>query len=82
MDLLLSIVVGLIAGWLAGVIMKGSGYGMIGDIVIGAIGGVIGGWIFGFLGIAVYGTLGAIIVAIVGAIVLIYIVRMVAGSSK
>lgn len=79
MDIILSLVVGLISGWLAGIIMKGSGYGVIGDIILGALGGVIGGWIFGLLGIGFYGTLGAIIVSVVGAVVLVYIVRLIKG---
>lgn len=76
MDLLLSIIVGLISGWLAGVIIKGSGYGLIGDIIIGAIGGVVGAWIFGLLGIAFYGTLGAIIVSVIGAAVFLAVIRL------
>lgn len=79
MDLLLAIVVGLISGWLAGVIMKGSGYGVVGDILLGIVGGVIGSWIFDLLDIAVYGTIGVIIMTVIGAVVLIYIVRLVRG---
>ena len=77
MDIILAIIVGLIAGWLAGIIMKGSGYGIIGDIILGLLGSVIGNWIFGFLGITSYGTLWTIIVAVVGAVALIYIVRFI-----
>lgn len=69
------ILVGLIAGWAAGKIMKGQGYGTLMDIVIGIAGAVVGGWVFGLLGIQAYGLIGSIIVAIVGAILLIWIVR-------
>jgi uncharacterized membrane protein YeaQ/YmgE (transglycosylase-associated protein family) len=69
------IVVGLIAGWLAGQVMKGSGYGVLVDIVLGILGGV-GGWIFGMLGIWPGGGLiGSIIVAFVGAVILVAITR-------
>ena len=69
------LLVGLVAGWLAGKIMKGSGYGVIGDIVLGVIGAVVGGFLFRLVGIAVYGTLGAIIVATIGAIALVALAR-------
>ena len=71
------IVVGLVAGWLAGQVMKGGGYGIIVDIILGILGGVLGGWLFGVLGIwPGGGILGAIIVALVGAIILVGISRL------
>jgi uncharacterized membrane protein YeaQ/YmgE (transglycosylase-associated protein family) len=70
------IIVGLIAGWLAGVVMKGGGYGVLVDILLGIVGGVVGGWLFGALGIFPGGGLvGSIIVAFVGAVVLVAITR-------
>ena len=70
------IVVGLIAGWLAGQVMKGGGYGTIADIVLGLLGGVLGGWVFGLLGIGSGSSmLGSIIVAFVGAVILVSITR-------
>ena len=64
------ILVGLIAGWLAGALMKGGGFGVIGDIIVGVIGALLGGFLFGSLGISAGGgLLGAIIVATIGAIV-------------
>ncbi len=66
------IVVGLIAGWLAGQVMKGGGYGVLVDIILGILGGVVGGWVFGLLGIwPGGGMIGAIIVAFVGAVILV-----------
>ena len=70
-------VVGLIAGWLAGQVMKGGGYGVVVDIVLGILGGVLGGWIFGRLGIwHGGGMIGSIIVAFVGAVILVWITRL------
>jgi uncharacterized membrane protein YeaQ/YmgE (transglycosylase-associated protein family) len=78
MSFLYFLLVGLIAGWLAGQIMKGSGYGVLGDIVIGIVGAIIGGWLFGVLGLTIGGGLiGSICMALVGAIVLIFIVRLI-----
>jgi uncharacterized membrane protein YeaQ/YmgE (transglycosylase-associated protein family) len=75
------IIVGLIAGWATGRIMKGSGYGPIMDIVLGIIGAVLGGWIMTSLGVGVGGGLvGSIIVAIIGAVILVWIVRLITGS--
>ena len=66
--------VGLVAGWLAGKITKGSGFGMVGDIVIGVIGAFVGGFLFRLVGISAGGTIGSIIVATLGALVLVYAV--------
>ncbi len=71
------IIVGLIAGWLAGKIMRGSGYGMIGDILLGIIGAVVGSWLVGFLGIRLGGSLlTTILVATLGAVVLVALSRL------
>jgi uncharacterized membrane protein YeaQ/YmgE (transglycosylase-associated protein family) len=71
------IVVGLIAGWLAGKVMKGGGYGVIVDIVLGILGGILGGWIFGILGIwRGGGIIGSLIVAFIGAVILVWITRL------
>ena len=72
-----TIVVGIIAGWLAGVIMKGGGYGVIWDLILGIAGAVIGGWLFGYAGASAGGgMIGSIVVATIGAIVLIFISRL------
>jgi uncharacterized membrane protein YeaQ/YmgE (transglycosylase-associated protein family) len=71
------IVVGLIAGWLAGQVMKGGGYGVLVDIILGILGGLLGGWIFGKLGIwPAGGMIGSLIVAFVGAVILVGITRL------
>jgi uncharacterized membrane protein YeaQ/YmgE (transglycosylase-associated protein family) len=69
------LLVGLIAGWLAGQVMKGGGYGIVGDMIVGVIGALIGGWLFSLLGISTGGLIGAIITAFVGAVILIAILR-------
>lgn len=72
------IVVGLIAGWLAGLVMKGGGYGILVDTVLGIVGGVVGGWVFGMLHIwPGGGIIGSIVVAFVGAVILVWITRLV-----
>jgi uncharacterized membrane protein YeaQ/YmgE (transglycosylase-associated protein family) len=72
------IIVGLIAGFLAGKVMKGGGFGVLMDIVIGMVGGIIGGWLFGMLGIFPGGGLiGSILVAFVGACILLWLVRLI-----
>jgi uncharacterized membrane protein YeaQ/YmgE (transglycosylase-associated protein family) len=77
MGFLAWIVVGLIAGWLAGQVMKGGGYGVVIDIVLGIVGGLLGGWIFGQLGIwPGGGMIGSIIVAFIGAVILVGVTRL------
>ncbi|HEV8612399.1 MAG TPA: GlsB/YeaQ/YmgE family stress response membrane protein [Gemmatimonadales bacterium] len=71
------LLVGLVAGWLAGKVMRGAGYGLIGDLVVGVLGALLGGWLFGKLGIAIGGGLiGAVITAFVGALILVWILRL------
>ena len=78
MGLITWIVVGLIAGWLAGQVMKGGGYGVLVDIILGVLGGILGGWIFGMLGIwRGGGIIGSLIVAFIGAVILVAITRLV-----
>jgi uncharacterized membrane protein YeaQ/YmgE (transglycosylase-associated protein family) len=76
------LVVGLVAGWLAGMVMKGGGYGVLGDILMGVIGAFVGGLLFSLLlpGSSV-GLLGSIIVAFIGAVVLIALIRALPGRS-
>jgi uncharacterized membrane protein YeaQ/YmgE (transglycosylase-associated protein family) len=77
------IIVGLIAGWATGKIMRGAGFGPLMDIVIGIIGAVIGGWIMRALGFASQGSMiYTIIVAIIGAVILTAIVRLITGKGK
>lgn len=73
-SLLVLLLVGAVAGWLAGLIMRGHGFGILGNVVVGIVGAFIGGLIFGWLGISLGGgIIGAIIAALIGAIVLLAI---------
>ncbi len=72
------LIIGAIAGWLAGTLVKGGGFGLLGDIVVGIVGAFIGGWLAGVLGIGIGGGLiASIITATIGAVVLIVILRMI-----
>lgn len=83
MSLFAFLVVGLIAGWLAGIIMREGGLGLIGDIVVGVIGAVIGGYIFSALGISSGDSwIGWIFTALVGAVILLFVVNLVSGGSR
>lgn len=74
------LIIGLIAGWLAGVVGRGRGFGCLADIVLGLIGAVVGGWIFMKLGIRAGGVIGSLAAAFVGAVVLVAIARLFAGG--
>jgi uncharacterized membrane protein YeaQ/YmgE (transglycosylase-associated protein family) len=82
MSILGWIILGLIAGWLAGVLVKGSGYGVVGDIVLGIVGALVGGAITSTLmGVDITGfNLESLLVAVLGAIVVIFIARLISGS--
>ena len=77
MHLIWFLLVGLVAGWLAGKLTKGSGFGVVGDVVIGVIGAFVGGFLFRLVGISAGGTIGSIIVATVGAVVLVVVVKAI-----
>jgi len=76
-SLLIFLAIGALAGWLAGNLMKGGGFGLLGNIVVGIIGAVIGGWVFGLLGISVNGLIGSLVTAVAGALLLLFIVSLV-----
>ena len=71
------LLIGAAAGWLAGQIMKGRGFGLVGNIIVGIIGAWLGGWLFGVVGLSAYGTIGMLITAVVGAVVLLYVVGLI-----
>ena len=77
MDFLWFLLIGLAAGWLAGRIMKGGGFGVVGDLIVGVIGALLGGFLFRLLGISAGGLLGSLVTATVGAIVLILLLRLI-----
>jgi len=69
------LIIGIIAGWLAGQITRGKGFGLIGDMVLGVIGALVGGLLFGLVGLSAHGFIGSLIAATVGAVVFIFVVR-------
>jgi uncharacterized membrane protein YeaQ/YmgE (transglycosylase-associated protein family) len=74
---LIIFLVGAVAGWIAGQIMSGGGFGLVGNNIVGVIGALIGGWVFSLLGIAVYGSIGSIIAAVTGAVILLALLRLI-----
>ncbi|MBU0664446.1 MAG: GlsB/YeaQ/YmgE family stress response membrane protein [Proteobacteria bacterium] len=72
--LIIFLAIGAVAGWLAGTLMKGRGFGLLGNIVVGIIGVVIGGFVFGLLGISAGGVIGAIVTATSGAALLLFLI--------
>ncbi len=74
MNLILFIIIGAVAGWLSGKIMKGRGFGVIGNILIGIVGAFLGGFLFGAMGIIATGLIGELITATVGAVVLLWLI--------
>ncbi|TWU28141.1 GlsB/YeaQ/YmgE family stress response membrane protein [Bythopirellula polymerisocia] len=77
MSLLWFILIGVLAGWLAGVLMKGGGFGLLGDLILGIIGAILGGFVFRLLGFESTGMLGSLITATVGAILFIALLRVI-----
>ena len=76
--LIIWLIVGAIAGWLAGMVVKGSGYGLIGDIIVGILGGLIAGWLLPQVGIVIgSGIIAAIIDAFIGAVILLIVLRLI-----
>ena len=78
--LIMFLVIGAVAGWLAGKLMRGGGFGLIGNIAIGIIGAVIGGFVFGMLGITATGLIGSIVTATAGAVLLLFLVDLIKKS--
>ena len=75
--LILFLAIGLVAGWLASRVMRGGGFGLVGDLIVGVVGAYVGGWLFGLLGITAGGLLGSLVTAFVGAVVLLYVIRLI-----
>ncbi len=71
------LLIGLVAGWLTGVLVKGRGFGLVGDLIVGVLGALLGGLLFGALGLAAYGLAGSLIMAVVGALVLLFLIRLI-----
>ena len=81
--LLVILLVGLVAGWLAGVVVRGAGFGLLGDIAIGIVGALIASWLFPHLGVRLAtGIAGQILYATIGAVLLLVVVRLVRGGGR
>ncbi len=74
--LIIYLALGAIAGWIAGLIMKGGGFGLIVNIIVGIVGAVIGGWVFSLLGFESTSLVGSIITAVVGAVILLFVIGL------
>jgi uncharacterized membrane protein YeaQ/YmgE (transglycosylase-associated protein family) len=78
MNFLWFLIVGLVAGWLAGTLVKGGGFGLVGDLIVGVVGAFVGGFLFSTFGVSAGGGLiGSIVVATIGAVVLLFVVRLI-----
>jgi uncharacterized membrane protein YeaQ/YmgE (transglycosylase-associated protein family) len=78
MELVWYILIGAAAGWLAGRITRGSGFGLVRNVIVGVLGGVLGGWMFGMLGLSAIAELGgSLVTAVVGAVVLLYLISLI-----
>lgn len=76
------IVVGLIAGWLTGLLMRRGGYGIIGDLIVGLLGALIGGFLVGLVYHGSVGIVGSIVVAVIGAVILVAVLRLLTGGKR
>jgi len=75
-SILIFLAIGAIAGWLAGIIMKGGGFGILINILLGIVGAVIGGWVFSLFGLSTESLIGEIITAVVGAVILLFVIGL------
>ena len=71
------LIIGAVAGWLAGLIMRGHGFGVLGNILLGIVGAVFGGWLFNVLNLSAYGTGGALVMSLVGAVAVLGLISVV-----
>lgn len=74
------LMIGLISGWLAGLVSQGRGFGLWGDLVTGVMGAFVGGFLFNLIGVSVYGIIGSIVVSTMGAVIFLWILRKFAGK--
>jgi uncharacterized membrane protein YeaQ/YmgE (transglycosylase-associated protein family) len=71
------VLIGILAGWLAGQITKGRGFGLLGDLIVGILGSLLGSFLFGLFGIVAFSLLGRLVMAVIGAIVLLWLIRQI-----
>lgn len=82
MEFMRFLLVGLLSGWIVGRASRGEGYGLFGNLFVGAIGSVVGGYLFGFLGLSAQGILGSLIMAVVGALTFLFLLRLIKPAKK
>lgn len=82
MTILWFIIIGIVAGWIAGELTKGSGFGVLGNLIVGIIGAVLGGFLFDLFNVSAGGLLGRLIMSVVGALVLLFILSLLPGRKK
>jgi uncharacterized membrane protein YeaQ/YmgE (transglycosylase-associated protein family) len=76
-SLIIFLAIGAVAGWIAGIIMAGGGFGIIINIIVGVVGAVIGGYLFGLVGISTGGLAGSLITAVAGAVALLFVIKLI-----
>lgn len=81
MDVVWFLIIGAIAGWIAGEIVRGDGFGLVGNLVVGIVGAIVGGFLFSLFGVNAYGLTGSLVMAVVGAVVLLFLTNMVRSRS-
>ncbi len=82
MEFLWFLIIGGIAGWIAGLLMKGGGFGIAGNVVVGVIGAILGGYLIRAFGWTAYGITGSLIMAVIGAVILLFIVNLVGRQRR
>lgn len=76
MNFIWFIIIGILAGFIAGKLMRGGGFGLFINLLLGIVGGILGGWVFGLLGIATTGILGSLITSVIGAVLILWIASL------
>lgn len=82
MSILWFLIIGALAGWIAGELTKGSGFGLLGNIVVGVLGALLGGYLFSLFNVTTYGLLGDIVMSVIGAVVLLFILSLIGGKER
>ncbi|MHC4267098.1 MAG: GlsB/YeaQ/YmgE family stress response membrane protein [Planctomycetota bacterium] len=77
MNLIYFLAIGAVAGWIAGIIMKGGGFGLLVNMIIGVVGAIVGGFLFGLVGISTGGLVGSLITAVAGAVTLLFVIKLI-----
>jgi uncharacterized membrane protein YeaQ/YmgE (transglycosylase-associated protein family) len=82
MEILWFVLIGIVAGWIAGMVLRGHGFGLVGDLIVGIVGAVVGGFLFRMFGVTAYGTAGAIAMSAIGAIVFLGAISFVKREAR